>query len=94
MDIKAIIFDIRRNEMNLDKSEKEQYYAKKYSKFVSRYPFLFKQALDDSFPMDLIDYMLEQKKNYKENKDVVDKEVFDALNEKYVIPVLEKNEST
>lgn len=92
--IRKIIFDIKSSDIKDDR-EKRLHFVNMYPQFVSQYPQLFTYALDESFSMRFLDFMLEQREIYnncnnRESKafqESINKKVFDVLNEEYIEPL-------
>lgn len=95
MDIKAIVLEIRNTRIPMP--QKKLVFESKHSEFAKRYPKLFAFALDDSFDLKYLDFMLAQLKNLEAKTNVTDevlkeadKIVYEKLSADYVTPVLEK----
>lgn len=95
MDIKSIVMEIRNAQMS--HTQKKALFEKKYSEFAERYPKLFSYALDNTFDLKYLDFMLAQLKNLESKTNITeevvkeaDKIVYEKLSEDYVDPVIGK----
>lgn len=88
-DIKEIVHEIR-NDTTRTYQQKGQYYREKYHSFAYDLPKLFDAALRDDFPLNYLDFMLQQidlLKVKKTNIDSADEVVISKLKEQYVDPL-------
>jgi hypothetical protein len=87
-DFKVIANEIRTASM----PNKRKFFKEKYPEFVKSHPKFFEAILDPSFPLQYLDFMLEQKEKLDKNQasvEEIDKIVYDKLNDHYVNPVIE-----
>ena len=92
-EIKYIMHEIRKSVNFSTASEKRQFFLNKYNDFALQLPKLFEGALNDQFPLNYLDFMLEQLELLKTNKvdiDKADEVVIGKLRAQYLDPVLEK----
>ena len=91
--IRDIMHDIRKSVNFSTASDKRKFFLDKYNDFALQLPKLFEGALNDMFPLNYLDFMLEQLELLKTNQQDIDKTdevVIGKLRTHYVDPVLEK----
>ena len=65
------------------------YVKAKYQAFFEKYPVLFKNAVDASFPLTYLEWMVSMSKKLTGNNvDNLDKEVYDQLRKDYIDPII------
>ena len=66
-----------------------EYVKAKYQEFFEKYPVLFKNAVDASFPLTYLEWMISMSKKVTEsNVENLDKEVYDQLRKDYIDPII------
>lgn len=85
--IKKIVYDIRNSPIK-DLTERRNHFRAKYMSFFSTHPTLFECALDKSFPLSFLDFMLDQRNKLSGTSDEetvkeADQKVYEVLQEKY-----------
>ena len=92
-EIRAIMHEIRQSVNFSTALEKRQFFLNKYNDFALQLPKLFEGALNDMFPLNYLDFMLEQLELLKTNQldiDKADEVVIGKLRSQYLDPVIEK----
>lgn len=95
--IMKIINEIKNDRSGTSEGQRIQYYKNKHPEFYSKFPKLFFAALDPTFDTKYLSLMLKQRDMMIEKKDNatfddINKQVHEDLNEKYVYPVIPKEQ--
>lgn len=95
--IRDIIREIKRQGRGMGEGQRIAVFREKYPEFFEKFPKLFMAAINDSFDTKLLDLMLKQRDviltaGNKETFDKVNAEMNEGLNERYVYPVVPKEQ--
>lgn len=94
-ELRKIVNEIKGSSI-VDTAMKKEFYKDKYADFVVKFPRLFDAALEPSFPMSFLEFMLQQRDGLyqqdlnKATVEAADKFVYDKLRETYVTPVVKE----